>query len=80
LARNHQSSGYEERSRLIKNKFNFERLVCFGDNLNDLPMFEAADEKYAVSNAHEIVLNTADKIIESNNDNRVAKYLRTYWR
>jgi Cof subfamily protein (haloacid dehalogenase superfamily) len=64
----------------LKNKFNFERLVCFGDNLNDLPMFEAADEKYAVSNAHEIVLNTVDKIIESNNDNGVAKYLRTYWR
>ncbi|NGM84799.1 HAD family hydrolase [Paenibacillus sp. 7124] len=61
----------------LKNKLNFERLVCFGDNLNDLPMFEVADEKYAVKNAHEIILNTADKIIESNNNNGVARYLKT---
>ncbi|MFC5653393.1 HAD hydrolase family protein [Paenibacillus solisilvae] len=27
---------------------NAEQLICFGDNLNDLGMFEAADEKYAV--------------------------------
>lgn len=61
----------------LKNKFNFEKVVCFGDNLNDLSMFEAADEKYAVSNAHETILNTADKIIESNNHNGVARFLKT---
>ncbi|WP_274520451.1 HAD family hydrolase [Paenibacillus beijingensis] len=52
-------------------------MVCFGDNLNYLPMFEVADEKYAVKNAHEIVLNIADKIIECNNNNGVARYLKS---
>lgn len=60
----------------LKKEFHFEKVVCFGDNLNDLSMFEAADEKYAVSNAHATILNTADKIIESNNNNGVAKFLK----
>ncbi len=61
----------------LKKEFQFEKVVCFGDNLNDLSMFEAADEKYAVSNAHETILNSADKIIESNNNNGVAKFLKS---
>jgi Cof subfamily protein (haloacid dehalogenase superfamily) len=61
----------------IKENFHFDRVVCFGDNLNDLPMFDAADERVAVSNAHELVLNRADKIIGSNNEQGVAKYLST---
>ncbi|MBP1994444.1 HAD-IIB family hydrolase [Paenibacillus eucommiae] len=59
----------------LKEKYHFDRLVCFGDNLNDLPMFEAADEKYAVSNAHEMIRNVADKVIDSNLNNGVPKYL-----
>ena len=31
------------------------RLVVFGDNVNDLPMFEVADERYAVANATELL-------------------------
>ncbi|MCU6713260.1 HAD family hydrolase, partial [Paenibacillus sp. J5C_2022] len=61
----------------LKEKFDYKRLICFGDNLNDLSMFEVADEKYAVENAHEILLNRADKIIESNNCNGVARFLRS---
>ncbi|AEI44172.1 HAD family hydrolase [Paenibacillus mucilaginosus] len=54
----------------------YDRLVCFGDNLNDLSMFEAADECYAVSNAHPLALDAADGIIASNEENGVAYYLR----
>lgn len=36
-----------------------ERLVVFGDIHNGLPMFEVADESYAVSNAVPAVLEPA---------------------
>jgi len=39
-----------------------ERIVCFGDNLNDLPMFEAADISVAVENAADEVRLAADHI------------------
>ncbi|MFR1479600.1 MAG: HAD family hydrolase [Hydrogeniiclostridium mannosilyticum] len=35
----------------LKQLLNCSRLVCFGDAANDLPLFEAADECYAVENA-----------------------------
>lgn len=39
-----------------------ERIVCFGDNRNDLPMFEAADLAVAVPNAVPEVLEAADAV------------------
>ncbi len=59
----------------LKNMFGFEKVVCFGDNLNDLPMFEASDEAYAVMNAKDEVKAKADGVIASNTDNGVVKYL-----
>lgn len=63
----------------IKDLYGFNRVVCFGDNLNDLSMFEIADECYAVNNAHELVLNAADKIIESNNNNGVVRFIKEHF-
>lgn len=60
----------------LKARYGFDRIVCFGDNLNDLPMFEVADEKYAVSNAHESVKQAADAVIGSNEQNGVARFLQ----
>lgn len=37
-----------------------EKVVCFGDNLNDIPMFEAADAAVAVENAVDEVKSRAD--------------------
>lgn len=59
----------------VKEMFRFDKLVCFGDNLNDLSMFEGADECYAVSNAHELVKQIATGIIDSNNNDGVARFL-----
>lgn len=42
------------------------RIVAFGDNLNDLPMFDVATEGVAVGNAQPQVLERADHIIASN--------------
>jgi len=42
-----------------------EELVCFGDNLNDLPMLDTADVAVAVQNAAEEVKKAADVITDS---------------
>lgn len=59
----------------LKNMYGFEKVVCFGDNLNDLPMFEASDEAYAVMNAKDEVKAKADGVIESNINNGVIKFI-----
>ncbi len=48
-----------------------ELLYVFGDNLNDLDMFSAADRSFAPSNAVEKIKNLAHEIIPSNNDGGV---------
>lgn len=55
-----------------------ERLVVFGDGKNDIDMFELADESYAVANAVEELKEIATGIIESNNEDGVAKWLITH--
>jgi Cof subfamily protein (haloacid dehalogenase superfamily) len=53
--------------------------ICiFGDNLNDLGLFEIGGKKVAVSNSHEDILRIADEIIESNNEDGVAKYISAF--
>lgn len=60
----------------LKDRLECERLVVFGDSINDLPMFEIADEAISVSNARPEVLSAADHIIGSNESDAVAKYIR----
>lgn len=52
-----------------------DRVVAFGDGKNDIDLFEAADEGYAVSNAHAELKQIATGIIPSNNEDGVAKWL-----
>lgn len=59
----------------LRELYGFDRVVCFGDNLNDIPMFNASDYSCAVENAREQVKNQANKIIGANYDNGVAKFL-----
>ena len=61
--------------QFLKKKYGFERVVAFGDNLNDLPIFKAADESYAVENAKEDVKNHATAVIGKNTDDAVAEFL-----
>lgn len=55
----------------------FERIVCFGDNHNDLPMFSVADEAYAVGNAVKEAKRAASGVIGRNTECGVAKFLMT---
>ncbi len=51
-----------------------EYIVCFGDNRNDLPMFEAADVAVAVPNAADAVKEAADDVAE----NGVVAYIEKF--
>ena len=59
----------------LKKLWNCDRIVSFGDAVNDIPMFEISDECYAVENAVEGLKKVATGIIESNENDGVAKWL-----
>lgn len=59
----------------LKKLWNCDRVVSFGDAVNDIPMFEISDECYAVENAVEELKKVATGIIESNKNDGVAKWL-----
>lgn len=61
--------------RQLKELLNCDRLVVFGDGKNDIDMFRMADEAYAVANAVDELKEAATGVIESNNDDAVAKWL-----
>lgn len=52
-----------------------ERIVVFGDNLNDLPMMKVADVAVAVDNAFQEVKEAADIVIGSNAAHSVARFI-----
>lgn len=52
-----------------------DELVCFGDNFNDISMIEAADIGVAVANAVDGLKSAADIIIDSNNNDGVARFI-----
>ncbi|WP_297714507.1 HAD family hydrolase [Clostridium sp.] len=53
----------------------YSKVICFGDNLNDIPMFELANEAYATANAAEEIKKIATDVIGSCEDNGVAEFL-----
>jgi len=59
----------------LRETYGFERIIGFGDNLNDLPMFAACDVRVAVENAKPEVKASADYICDSNDSDGVAKWL-----
>lgn len=50
-------------------------LTVFGDQLNDVGLFEEAGTRIAVSNAHPTIKEMATLVVESNDNNGVAAYL-----
>lgn len=65
-------------AKILKEKLGCDRIVCFGDEINDIPMFEAADEKYAVSNAAPELKALATGVIGSNDEDAVAHWLEKH--
>lgn len=55
-----------------------DRVVCFGDNVNDLPMMQVADIAVAVENALPEVKEAADIVIGPNTSDAVAKFIASH--
>lgn len=64
-----------EAIKKLKELWQCDRVVSFGDAINDIPMFEISDECYAVENAVPELKNIATGIIEGNDNDGVAKWL-----
>lgn len=56
-----------------------DEIVVFGDNRNDIPMFEVASRSYAVENAVAETKACATGIIGSNDTDGVARFLLQEW-
>lgn len=62
----------------LKDLTGCDRVIAFGDGKNDIDMFEAADECYAVRNAREELKEKATAVIGSNDEDSVAKWLEQH--
>ncbi len=60
----------------LKEQFGYKKLVVFGDSLNDISMFEIADESYAVANATDELKKIATHITGSNEEDAVVNVLK----
>ena len=54
-----------------------DKLIGFGDNMNDLPLLKACDEFYAVENAHPEIKKIAAKTIGTNTNSGVINFLES---
>lgn len=67
-----------EAIKKLKKLWNCDCVVAFGDAINDIPMFQVADECYAVGNAVDALKELATGIIDSNDEDGVAKWLKEH--
>lgn len=74
--------GISKASAILKLKASVgaDRLVVFGDAVNDLDMFAVADEAYAMANAIEALKERATAVIASNDEDGVARWLKEHYK
>lgn len=60
----------------LRKAYGFDKIVTFGDNLNDIPLFEASDMRYAVQNAKEELKVMADAVIGANVEDGVVRQIQ----
>lgn len=68
---NSESGGKGRAARDAAELVGADELVAFGDNYNDLPLFDAADRCFAPANAEPAVRRRADKVLADNNSGAV---------
>lgn len=66
-------------ARQLARLLDCDKIIAFGDAVNDVPLFEAADECYAIANASDILKERATGIIQSNDQDGVAHWLEDHW-
>ena len=63
-------------ARQLAHEMNCDRIVAFGDHVNDLDLFALADESYAVGNAVPELKAAATAVIGTNEEDGVAHWLK----
>lgn len=66
--------------KYLRNEYGFDKVICFGDNLNDIKMFSESDIKVAVGNAVPELKEMADFITLENDRDGVAEWLTENYR
>ncbi len=64
----------------LKDLWHCDKVISFGDSVNDIPMFRISDECYAVANATDSLKAIATDVIGDNNSDSVAKWLESHAR
>lgn len=59
--------------------YDCDKVVAFGDGINDIEMFRLADEAYAVENSVPELKELATAVIAGNNEDGVAKWLKEHY-
>lgn len=62
----------------LKKMLGCDKIVAFGDGINDMEMFRLADESYAVQNAAPELKKIATDVIGSNQEDAVARWLANH--
>ncbi len=65
---------------ILKKQCGASKIVAFGDNVNDIPLFAAADECYATQNAFKKLKDVATGVIGKNSDDSVAKFIQDHFK
>lgn len=66
--------------KFLREKYGFDKIVCFGDNLNDISMFNESDVRVAVANAKPEIKKLADFVTLSNDEDGVAVWLGEHYK
>ena len=66
--------------RKLKELLNVDKIIYFGDSVNDIEAFKASDKKYAVSNSKEELKPYADEIIGDNDSNGVVNKIKEMYK
>jgi Cof subfamily protein (haloacid dehalogenase superfamily) len=71
----HRDASKATAAETLRRRIGADRIVCFGDGLNDLPLFRACSEALAMGNAHPLVKQAATAVIGANCEDGVVRWL-----
>jgi len=74
-----EKAGKGDGTKIYKEKYGFQKVVAFGDNLNDIPMLTVADFSVAVANGYADLKKIAHLEIDGCDKDSVANYLLIEW-
>ncbi|MDB4837359.1 HAD-IIB family hydrolase [Marinomonas sp.] len=76
LELNHTNANKGHAVEVLREYLGLKNIVSFGDNHNDVPMFEKSNRSLAVSNAKLAVQKAASNVIASNNEDAVIRFIK----